>query len=46
MSVQTEPGMSTSLAIDYDKRLMLFSGRANPDLAAKIAHKLGVDLGP
>ncbi|MEA2254290.1 MAG: ribose-phosphate pyrophosphokinae [Solirubrobacteraceae bacterium] len=38
--------MATSLPIDYDKRLMLFSGRANPDLAAKIAHKLGVDLGP
>ncbi|MEA2321108.1 MAG: ribose-phosphate pyrophosphokinae [Solirubrobacteraceae bacterium] len=46
MSVQTEPGMSTSLAIDYDKRLMLFSGRANPGLAARIADKLGVDLGP
>ncbi|MEA2307687.1 MAG: ribose-phosphate pyrophosphokinae, partial [Solirubrobacteraceae bacterium] len=37
---------STSLPIDYDKRLMLFSGRANPELAAKIADKLGVDLGP
>jgi ribose-phosphate pyrophosphokinase len=38
--------MATSLAIDYDKRLMLFSGRANPELAAKIADKIGVDLGP
>jgi ribose-phosphate pyrophosphokinase len=37
---------STSLPIEYDKRLMLFSGRANPELAAKIADKLGVDLGP
>jgi ribose-phosphate pyrophosphokinase len=37
---------ATSLPIDYDKRLMLFSGRANPELAAKIADKLGVDLGP
>jgi ribose-phosphate pyrophosphokinase len=36
----------TSLPIDYDKRLMLFSGRANPELAAKIAGKLNVDLGP
>ncbi len=36
----------TSLPIDYDKRLMLFTGRANPELAAKIADKLGVDLGP
>src|SRR5438046_5278853 len=38
--------MATSLPIDYDKRLMLFSGRANPELAANIAGKLGVDLGP
>jgi len=37
---------STSLPIKYDKRLMLFSGRANPELAAKIADKLGVELGP
>jgi ribose-phosphate pyrophosphokinase len=37
---------ATFLPIDYDKRLMLFSGRANPALATKIANKLGVDLGP
>jgi len=36
----------TFLPIDYDKRLMLFSGRATPELAAKIAAKLGVELGP
>ena len=30
---------------DYSKRLMLVSGRANPGLAARIAGKLGVDLG-
>jgi ribose-phosphate pyrophosphokinase len=35
----------TRLELGYDKRLMLFSGRANPELAAKIAKKLGVDLG-
>src|SRR5271166_6211138 len=35
-----------SLPIDYNKRLMLFSGRANPQLAADIAEKLEVDLGP
>ena len=35
-----------SLPIDYNKRLMLFSGRANPQLAVDIADKLGVDLGP
>jgi ribose-phosphate pyrophosphokinase len=46
VSIQVQPAMATSLPIDYDKRLMLFSGRANPELAAKIADKLGVDLGP
>ncbi len=46
MSLQTQPALSTSLPIDYDKRLMLFSGRANPGLAARIADKIGVDLGP
>src|SRR5919202_642660 len=46
MSLQTQPSMATSLPIDYDKRLMLFSGRANPELAARIADKIGVDLGP
>src|SRR5580692_4081567 len=35
-----------SLAIDYNKRLMLFSGRSNPQLAIDIADKLEVDLGP
>ena len=35
-----------SLELNYGKRLMLFSGRANPQLAGKIAEKLGVDLGP
>jgi ribose-phosphate pyrophosphokinase len=33
------------MPIDYDKRLMLFSGRANPALAGSIANRLGVDLG-
>jgi ribose-phosphate pyrophosphokinase len=46
MSLHTQPSMATSLPIDYDKRLMLFSGRANPELAARIADKIGVDLGP
>jgi ribose-phosphate pyrophosphokinase len=46
MSVLEQRTAQTSLPIDYDKRLMLFSGRANPGLAAAIAHKLGVDLGP
>jgi ribose-phosphate pyrophosphokinase len=46
MSLQIATAMATSLPIDYDKRLMLFSGRANPELAARIADKIGVDLGP
>jgi ribose-phosphate pyrophosphokinase len=46
MFVQTQTRAATSLPIEYDKRLMLFSGRANPMLAARIADKLGVDLGP
>jgi ribose-phosphate pyrophosphokinase len=45
MSVlQTSPA-PTELRLDYDKRLMLVSGRANPELAARIASKLGVELG-
>lgn len=35
----------TSLELEYGKRLMVFSGRANPALAGKIANKLNVDLG-
>src|SRR6202161_3350033 len=43
----TEPQpIITSLPIDYDKRLMLFTGRANPQLAVDIAGKLQMDLGP
>jgi ribose-phosphate pyrophosphokinase len=32
------------MRLGYDKRLMLVSGRANPELAAKIAAKLGVQI--
>jgi len=43
----TEPQerLRTQLDIGYDKRLMLFSGRAHPALANDIAGKLGIDLG-
>jgi ribose-phosphate pyrophosphokinase len=43
----TEPQvqLSTTLDIGYDKRLMLFAGRAHPELAANIAGKLGIELG-
>jgi ribose-phosphate pyrophosphokinase len=45
MSVlQTRPAPS-ALRAEYSKRLMLVSGRANPGLAARIASKLGVELG-
>ena len=43
---QTATAPATDLRIHDDKRLMLFSGRANPELAAKIADNLGVALGP
>ncbi|HEY8638226.1 MAG TPA: ribose-phosphate pyrophosphokinase [Solirubrobacteraceae bacterium] len=45
-ALDTQPTLANSLPIDYGKRLMLFSGRANPELGAKIADKLGIDLGP
>src|ERR687885_2178740 len=42
-----EPGAAAvrSLPIHIDARLMLFSGRANPDLAARMADHLGLELG-
>src|SRR3984885_5046368 len=45
MSLLETPLAPTELQFDYSKRLMLFSGRANPGLAARIAAKLGVELG-
>jgi ribose-phosphate pyrophosphokinase len=44
-AIDPRPVPATSLPLGYDKRLMLFSGRANPQLANRIAGKLGVDLG-
>jgi ribose-phosphate pyrophosphokinase len=41
----THTASATAIPLEYNKRLMLFSGRANPALAGKIAGKLGVDLG-
>jgi ribose-phosphate pyrophosphokinase len=44
-ALQTHP-TPTELRLEYSsKRLMLVSGRANPGLAARIASKLGVELG-
>jgi ribose-phosphate pyrophosphokinase len=45
MAVQTHPA-PTELHYAHDKRLMLVNGRANPELAAKIASKLGVEISP
>jgi ribose-phosphate pyrophosphokinase len=39
------PNASGSLPIVTGKRLMLFAGRANPPLAAAIAHRLSIELG-
>src|SRR3979490_2036730 len=44
--IDTSTTSRASLPIDYNKRLMLFSGRANPQLALDIADKLGVEVGP
>jgi ribose-phosphate pyrophosphokinase len=44
-ALDPQPVAGTSIQLEYGKRLMLFSGRANPALAAKIAGKLNVDLG-
>src|ERR1700728_4531282 len=46
MSGLEPPGAVTSLPIESEKRLMLFGGRATPQLALNIAGKLGVDLSP
>jgi ribose-phosphate pyrophosphokinase len=45
MSLLQTPLGETDLRLDYSKRLMLVSGRANPGLAGRIASKLGVELG-
>jgi ribose-phosphate pyrophosphokinase len=42
--LETRPA-PTGLQVEYSKRLMLFAGRANPELGARIASKLGVELG-
>jgi len=44
MSVLETRPVPSGLRVESDKRLMLVSGRANPELAARIAAKLGVHL--
>jgi ribose-phosphate pyrophosphokinase len=45
MSVLQTREAPSEMVYPFDKRLMLVSGRANPELAARIADKLGVELG-
>jgi ribose-phosphate pyrophosphokinase len=42
--LETRPAPN-EIELEARKRLMLFSGRANPNLAARIASKIGVELG-
>jgi ribose-phosphate pyrophosphokinase len=45
MTVLDSRPMPHDLELEYNKRLMLVAGRANRELAAKIASRLGVELG-
>jgi len=36
---------ASAVELEYNKRLMLFSGRANPELAGRIASRLGIESG-
>jgi ribose-phosphate pyrophosphokinase len=44
VETETRPMTSTSLPIDYNKRLMVAAGRSSLELGGKIAGKLGVGL--
>ncbi len=44
-AVMTEPVTGHWIERGPQKRLMVFSGRSHPDLAAQIAERLGVELG-
>jgi ribose-phosphate pyrophosphokinase len=43
-TTQTAPAVGSFIPAEYDKRLMVASGRASQELAAKIAERLGVGL--
>jgi len=45
MTPQTELQVGRALALQPQKRLMLFSGRSNPELAKRIAEHLDIELG-
>jgi ribose-phosphate pyrophosphokinase len=44
-AINTEPTTEHWIERGPHKRLMLFAGRSNPDLAQKIATRLGIELG-
>jgi ribose-phosphate pyrophosphokinase len=43
-ALETSPMTTSEMQLAYNKRLMLCCGRANPELGARIAAKLGVEL--
>ena len=45
MTTQPDLQIGRAMALTPHKRLMLFSGRSNPDLAQRIAEQLDIDLG-
>ena len=45
MTPQTELEIGRAIALSPQKRLMLFSGRSNPELAQRIAERLDIELG-
>jgi ribose-phosphate pyrophosphokinase len=45
MTPRPELELGRAIALNPQKRLMLFSGRSNPDLAQRIAEQLGIELG-
>ena len=45
MTPQPELEVGRAIALAPQKRLMLFSGRSNPDLAQRIAEHLDIELG-
>ncbi len=44
LGIQSAPAPGSFIPADYDKRLMIVSGRASLDLGARIAQRLGVGL--
>src|SRR6188768_2043921 len=43
--IEERPQVGTGIDHDYTKKMMVFGGRCSMDLAAKVAGKLGLDLG-